>query len=316
MKSCCLIITLLQTMVLPSVFAQTHNIVFTTQWRPQSQFAGYYVALDKGFYKDAGLNVVFMHPSVSNPALNRLAEGSTDIVSLELIQAIECISQGIPLVNILQTSQRNSMMIVPRRDNIKTLDDLKGKRVGIWKAGFGELAYIMDTEKQLNIEWIPFITNVNLFVSGAIDATLAKSYNEYLQIIACGITPKHVFRFTDLGYDIPEDGLYVTADYYKNNRKHLKAFAEASKRGWQWAAEHPEEALDIVMKFVKQANVATNRVHQRRMLGEVLRLQCEKDSTKASFVLLPEKVKTTSDLLMKHNRINREITFKEVIGEL
>ncbi len=316
MKYYCLLTIILQTMVLPSIFGQSQSIILTTQWRPQSQFAGYYVALEKGFYKDAGIDLKLIHPSLSNPALNRLFEGSTNIISLELVQAIECINQGMPLVNILQTSQQNSMVIVPRRDDINTLDDLREKRVGIWKAGFGELAHIMDNERQLNIEWIPFVNNVNLFVSGAIDATLAKSYNEYLQIIACGITPKNIFRFADFGYDIPEDGLYVTADYYKKNRKELQAFAEASKQGWLWAAKHPEETLDIVMKYVRQSNVGTNRVHQKRMLEEILRLQCESGSKSSSFLLSPEKVKTTSDLLIEHGIISREISYKEILGEL
>ena len=71
--------------------------------------------------------------------------------------------------------------------------------MGIWKAGFGEPAQILANRQKLDIRWIPFVSNVNLFISGAIDATLATSYNEYLQILACGIQPEHVFLSGRLG---------------------------------------------------------------------------------------------------------------------
>ena len=75
----------------------------------------------KGFYKEVGLDIVIDHPSASNPALNRLREGSSHVITLQLVQAIKYIDQGIPLVNILQTSQQSSLMIVPRRKDIRTL---------------------------------------------------------------------------------------------------------------------------------------------------------------------------------------------------
>lgn len=134
-----------------SVCGQTNRIVFSPQWTPQSQFAGYYVAQAKGFYREAGLDVVLDHPSASNPALNRLQEGSCHVITLQLIQAIKYIDQGIPLVNILQTSQQNSLMIVPGRKEIRTLQDLQGKKVGTWKAGFSELGHMLATREKLDI---------------------------------------------------------------------------------------------------------------------------------------------------------------------
>ncbi len=298
------------------LFLHAQRIVFTPQWTPQSQFAGYYVAQALGFYRDAGLEVTISHPSASNPSLNRLREGSCDVTTLQLVQAIENIDKGFPLVNILQTSQRNSLLIVPRRDDIRTLQDLRGKKVGIWKAGFGELARMLDHDQNLQIEWIPFVTHVNLFVSGAIDATLAMSYNEYLQIRVCGINPARVFYLSELGYDIPEDGLYVTAAYYKRNREMLQRFTEASKRGWQWVAQHPQEALDIVMKYVRQAHASTNRLLQERMLENILELQRDRGSDSASFELHPKHVERASALLFEHGRIGRKITFREISGDL
>ena len=299
-----------------TVYGQSNRIVFTPQWTPQSQFAGYYVAQAKGFYREEGLEVVFDHPSASSSALNRLEAGNSHIITLQLIQAIKLIGDEVPLVNILQTSQRNSLMIVPRYNNIRSLQDLRGKKVGFWKAGFCELAFILDRKEKLDIEWVPFINYVNLFVSGAIDATLAMSYNEYLQILACGIRPQHVFYFSDLGYDIPEDGLYVTADYYRTHRKEAEAFARASVKGWKWAAQHPEEALDIVMRLVREHHVATNRLQQQRMLENVLELQCERHTATRPFSLQPAHVEKASALLLGDGYIHRPVTYQEITGAL
>lgn len=311
--SLCLILALY---LQPAYSRPAGQIVFTPQWTPQSQFAGYYVALEKGFFRQAGLDVVIRHPSASNQAMNNLMSDKCQVITLQLVNALENIDRGFPLVNILQTSQRNSLMIVPRNDSIRTIDDLRGKRVGIWKAGFGELGYILNNSRQLNIEWIPFISNINLFISGAVDATLAMSYNEYLQILACGIQPSSVFYFEDLGYDIPEEGLYVTTTYYESHKQELKAFVEAVKQGWKWAAAHPEETLDIVMQYVRRANVPTNRIHQRKMLQTVLHLQCPKGTDTPSFRLDPRQVEQTVRLLHKYGRISTPISFNQIHGKL
>lgn len=295
---------------------KAQRVVFMPQWTLQSQFAGYYVAQEKGFYREAGLDVEIIHPSASNTALNHLQEGSCDVTTLQLAQAMILMDEGLSLKNILQTSQRNSLMIVPRQEHIRTLQDLKGKKIGIWNAGFGELAHILDEKEQLNIEWIPFINNVNLFVSGAIDATLAMEYNEYFQILACGIEPAQVFRFEELGFDIPEDGLYVTSSYFQTHRQELKSFVEASVRGWKWTAEHPEEALDIVLKYARDNHVVTNRVQQKRMLETILKLQCRKGEKTASFRLDSVQVKNASRLLLQYGRIKQEVTSQELSGDL
>ena len=269
-----LILSIIGFLLLPCI-VHAQRIVFTPQWTPQSQFAGYYVAQEKGFYKEAGVEVDFQHPSVSYSALNRLMEGSSDMITTQLTQAMIAIDRGIPMAHVLQTSQKNGLVLLGRSDSICTIEDLRKKKVGVWKAGFGELAYIMDAELRLGIKWIPFLEGTNLFISGAIDATLAMSYNEYLQIRVSGHEDKIPIRLSDIGYDYPEDGLYVSLDFYRRYPEKVKAFVEASRKGWEWTHEHPEEALDIVMKWAEKEQVHTNRIFQRWMLEEILRLQCE-----------------------------------------
>ena len=306
-----LITTLLLSL---SLIGRAQRIVFTPQWTPQAQFAGYYVAQEKGFYKEAGVEVDFQHPSASYSAANRLFEGSSNMITQQLVQAMIAIDRGIPMVHVLQTSQRNSLVLVSKSDSIRTIDDLKGKKVGVWKSGFGDLAYIMDSEKDLDIQWIPYLESVNLFLSGAIDATLAMSYNEFLKIRVAGHEDKPVIRFSETEYDYPEDGLYVSTDFYQRYPDKVKAFAEASRKGWEWAHEHPEETLDIVMKWAERENVHTNRIHQQWMLEQILEIQCKDGEKKPSFQLDAAKFDRLNELLLRYHRIHNPVDMEKLKG--
>jgi NitT/TauT family transport system substrate-binding protein len=295
--------------------AQGETIVFTPQWTAQAQFAGYYVAEAKGFYREAGVTVKIEHPSATQSAISRLRKNECQATTLQLCQAMEIVDDGIPLVNILQTSMNNAMVIVSARGKDPLTQ--KGARVGIWNVGFGQLAICMSIKDHLEYEWVRFAQNVNLFVAGALDATLAMSYNEYYQLVQAGIemTDKNVYRFCDHGYNVQEDGVYMTRDYYEQHREQARKFAEGSRKGWEWAAQHPEEALDIVMQYVDKDHIATNRVMQRLMLKEVLRLQVDRESKKREFRLRPDMVQMASQLMVENHMLSREVAYEELVSE-
>ena len=296
-----------------AVTAQDETIVFTPQWTAQAQFAGYYVAEAMGFYREAGVDVRIEHPLTTQPAMSRLRKNQCQATTLQLCQAMEIVDDGIPLVNILQTSMNNAMVIVSARDQDPLTQ--KGARVGIWSVGFGQLAICMSIKEHLDYEWVRFAHNVNLFVAGALDATLAMSYNEYYQLVQAGIkmTDKNVYRFCDHGYNVQEDGVYMTREYYSEHKDQARRFAEASKRGWEWAVEHPDEALDIVMQYVDMNNIATNRVMQQLMLQEVLRLLVDRESKQREFRLRPDMVQEASRLMVENKMLSREVTYEELI---
>ncbi len=295
--------------------AQGETFVFTPQWTAQAQFAGYYVAEAKGFYREAGVTVKIEHPSATQPAMSRLRKNECQATTLQLCQAMEIVDEGIPLVNILQTSMNNAMVIVSSRGKDPLTQ--KGARVGIWSVGFGQLAICMSIKDHLDYQWVRFAQNVNLFVAGALDATLAMSYNEYYQLVQAGIkmTDKNVYRFCDHGYNVQEDGVYMTRDYYNKHREQAKKFAQASRKGWEWAAQHPDEALDIVMEYVEKNHIATNRVMQRLMLKEVLRLQVDRESKKREFRLRPDMVQRASRLMVENKMLTHDVTYDELIPQ-
>lgn len=293
--------------------SQDNEFIFTPQWTAQAQFAGYYVAEVKGFYRDAGVKVKIEHPSSTEPAMSRLRQNKCQATTLQLCQAMEIVDGGIPLVNILQTSMNNAMVIVSSRGKDPLTQ--KGAKVGIWSVGFGQLAICMSIKDHLDYEWIRFAQNTNLFVAGALDATLAMSYNEYYQLVQAGmkVSEKTVYRFCDHGYNVQEDGVYMNRDYFEKHKEQAMRFAKASRKGWEWAAQHPEETLDIVMSYTNKANIATNRVMQRLMLKEVLRLQVDRESQKREFRLRPDMVRQASQLMVENHMLSRKITYEELM---
>ena len=313
MKQVLNILLYIATILTPqTVSAQDETIVFTPQWTAQAQFAGYYVAEAKGFYREAGVKVRIEHPSATQPVRNRLRSKQCQATTLQLCQAMEIVDDGIPLVNILQTSMNNAMVIVSARDKDPLTQ--KGARVGIWYVNFDHLAVCMSKKEHLDYNWIYFAQDVNLFLAGALDATLAMSYNEYYLLVQAGVkmTDKNVYRFCDHGYNVQEDGVYMPRDYYVRHQDRAHRFAQASRKGWEWAVEHPEETLDIVMQYVDKNHIATNRVIQRLMLKEVLRLQVDRESKKREFRLRPDMVRLASRLMVENQILSREITYQEL----
>lgn len=305
------LLTVLLLAVLP-VYAQ--KLVFTPNWTAQAQFAGFYVAQEKGFYREAGVDVEIVHPSVSEPVMSRIIGGKCQVTMLMLPQAMEIIDRGVPLVNILQTSMNNGLMIISRRG--KNPLTQKGARMGTWQAGSGLLGICMSNKENLNYEWVRYAANMNLFVTGALDGTLAMSYNEYYQLLQAGmpLDDKTVYRFCDHGYNIQDDGVYMTKAYYVRHRDQARRFADATRKGWEWAASHQEETLDIVMKYVRGNRVGTNRVLQELMLKEILRLQIDRESKKREFRLRRDMVEKASRLMHEQGVLEREVKYEELIA--
>ena len=293
--------------------ADDEPIIFMPQWTAQAQFAGYYVAEAKGFYREAGLKVKIVHPTSTQLSIKSLVNNQCHATTITLCEAMEMIDDGTPLVNVLQTSMNNALVIVSAR-GVNPLTQ-KGARVGIWNVGFGQLAICMDKKEHLNYRWVPFAENVGLFVAGALDATIAMSYNESYQLIQAGfeISEKVVYRFSDHDYNVQGDGVYMKRSYYEKHPDQARRFAQACRKGWEWAAAHPEEALAIVMQYVKRDKIETNEVMQRLMLREVLRLQVDRESKKREFRLRPDMVHKASHLMVESGLLKREITYEDLI---
>lgn len=262
-------------LMLPETHARENKLVFSPHWLPQAQFAGYYVAQEQGFYKEAGLDVAIVHPSVTVNAVEYLKSGAADVISLFLVTALTARSEGLEMVNIAQFSQHSAIMMVSMKSSgIETLQDFDGKKIGIWKSGFEEVPKALMNEYGLDVDWVPILSSVNLFLMGGLDIMTVMYYNEYNTIYLSGIERDELnaFFLSDYGYDIPEDGLYVLPETLQEREHDLQKFVQATLKGWEYAANHREYAVDLVVGLMRKEHIPSNNAHQTWMLNKVLEM--------------------------------------------
>ena len=299
--------------------AAQQTLVVMPQWSPQTQFAGFYVALEKGYYKEAGLDIVLRHPNLSSTAstYKLLETGDVQILGDMLINGIINRSNGVKLVNIMQLTQHNGMLAVCNKP-VDTPRDLDGMRIGRWSNGFENICTLLMHRDSVEVDWISSVDHANnLFIFGAVDAVLCYSYSEFIKLrMSAGEIPAdHVLRFAEEGIDYPEDGLYVTEKFYNKNKDVLDRFIEATKKGWEYASENREEAIGITFRHVMADHSAiTNHMTQKLMLDEYLRLLEKEEGAGLSFESVgKEEFDALVDKLADAGIISRKVTYEEVI---
>ncbi|MGC8493379.1 MAG: ABC transporter substrate-binding protein [Syntrophobacteraceae bacterium] len=251
------------------------RVAFIPQWSPQAQFAGYYVAFEKGFYAAHGLDVKILEGGPGKPPAEWLQKGAADLGSMFLTTAIVQRSQGVRIVNIGQIVARSSQVLIAKKSSgIKNIRDMNGKKVGLWGAGLSLMPQALFKKYGVHVIVVPQSRSVDLFLRGGVDVASAMMYNEYHTILQAGMNPDElvVFPLTGLGFNVPEDGIYCLESTWKKDPETCRSFVQASLEGWRYAFDHPGEALDIVMKYVRSARIATNREHQKWMLEHMRRL--------------------------------------------
>ena len=285
---------------------------FRPQWRHQAQFAGVYMALEKGFYRDLGLDVQIQSGGPDDPAYESLVNKSSDIVTLFLSSALSRSTPGNPLVNLAQISQKSAIMLVGKRSpSLSQIRDLNGKKAGLWRNDFREPSLIFFREKDLDVQIVPIDWSVNLLLNDAIDVMNVMLYNEYHQVLMAGLDPEEIFeiRLSGAGYNIVEDGIYTTREFFENNTKTCIAFAEATLDGWIYALNHPQETLDVVIRLMRRDHIAANLSHQAWMLDKMKELILAKPDQLGQ--LTQEDFDFAQNLLFKHGLLSQKIPYRQ-----
>jgi NitT/TauT family transport system substrate-binding protein len=258
------------------------KVTLQLKWVTQAQFAGYYVAQDKGFYEEAGLDVTINPggPDIAPPQV--IAGGGADVTVDWMPSALASREKGVPLVNIAQPFKRSGMMLTCRKETgIATPADLKGKTLGVWFYGneypflswMAKLGIPTDGSPQ-GVTVLKQGFNVDPLLQKQADCISTMTYNEYWQVIDAGLTPEDlvVFKYEDQGVATLEDGLYVLEKSLADPKmvEKLARFLKASVKGWEYAAANSDEAATIILD--NDSTGAQTEQHQKRMMGEINKL--------------------------------------------
>ncbi|MCX7341823.1 MAG: ABC transporter substrate-binding protein [Hyphomicrobiales bacterium] len=262
--------------------AAQERVTLQLKWVTQAQFAGYYVAKDKGFFKAEGIDIVIKPggPDIAPPQV--IAGGGADVIVEWMPAALAAREKGVPLVNIAQPFKRSGMMLTCRKDaGVATPADFKDKTLGVWF--FGNEYPFMAWMAKLGLKTDGSAGGVKVIKQGFnVDPIIQKqaacvstmTYNEYWQVIDAGLKPEEltVFNYTDQGVSTMEDGLYVLESRLGDAAftARMAKFLRAAMKGWDYARANPDEAAKIVLD--NDASGAQKEAHQKRMMGEINKL--------------------------------------------
>ena len=262
-------------------------LTLQVKWVTQAQFAGYYVAKDKGFYKDAGIDITIKPGGPDVAPEQVIAGGGADVIVDWMGGALAAREQGVKLVNIAQPFKKAGLeLICPKDGPIKTEADFPGHTLGVWFYG-NEYPFFAWMNK-LGIPTDGGVKGVNVLkqnfdvsalVQKQADCISVMTYNELGQAADAGFTADKIitFNYSALGNDLLEDGLYTTEEKLADPKMKdvLVRFVKASMQGWQYAIEHPDEAAQIVLD--NDESGAQTLAHQQYMMTEVGKLVDTKD---------------------------------------
>ncbi|UWQ64048.1 ABC transporter substrate-binding protein [Leisingera caerulea] len=259
------------------------DVTLQLKWVTQAQFAGYYVALDKGFYEEEDLNVTILPGGPDIAPTQVIAGGGADVTVEWMPAALAAREKGLPLVNIAQPFKSSGMMLTCWKDaGIESPEDLKDRTLGVWFFGnefpfmswMSQLGIGTDGKGENSVEVLKQGFNVDPLLQRQADCISTMTYNEYWQVIDAGVSPDELvtFKYEDQGVATLEDGLYVLEENLENPEfaDKMERFVRASMKGWKYAEENPDEAAEIVLD--NDASGAQTETHQKRMMGEIAKL--------------------------------------------
>jgi NitT/TauT family transport system substrate-binding protein len=292
-----------------SAFAEA--VTIQLKWVTQAQFAGYYVAQDKGFYSAENLEVTILPGGPDIVSEQQVANGQADFGVDWVASFLAFRDKGLPLIDVAQIYQSSGLLLVSKKSaNITKPEDLKGRNVGVWFGGneFEFLALMdklkFDIDKDLNVIKQGF--TMDPFLAGQMDAASAMTYNEYQVVLESGVKAEdlNVIDYNKEGVGMLEDNLFTTEAMARDKKDLVQRFVRASLKGWRSAVEDQKFAVDTIMKYAEKGSTTAD--HQTRMMAEVAKLVVPAGWSADKIGLMDEaRFKTTADIALKFHVISK-----------
>lgn len=251
-------------------------VTLQLQWVTQAQFAGYYVALDKGWYKEEGIDLTIIPGGPDQAPVDLVVSGTRDFGTALLADLAVAVQSGKPVIGITQIQQSNGLLLIAKKSSgIQGPGDLKGKRVGVWLGSWEAQFDALMAKQGIAPDQFSLVSqgySMKSFIDGELDVASAMVYNEYYAVLESGIAQEdlNIINYADYDLDFPGDTLFTSKATAEQNPDLCVGMVRASLKGWQYAIEHPEEAVEIVLKY-DQTGVQTQK-HQISMMTEIAKL--------------------------------------------
>jgi NitT/TauT family transport system substrate-binding protein len=300
--------------VLTSGIAEAQEKVsIRLKWLHQAQFAGYYVAKEKGFYKEEGLDVTINPGGPQLVAENLVAAGTDDFAQgggMETTLAGR--DKGLPLVAIAAVFPKTPVLLVAKKESgITKLEHFSGKKVSMWYTGTQYIVRAMLKNAGVDpakITEVPQPVTMAPFVRGEVDVACVTVFNELQTLITEGVKDLVLFDPADYGIVIPRDTIVTTEKTIKERPQVVQRFLRASLRGWKYAIENQPEAVDITLK--QSPNL--KKEHQTIMLREVAKLMTWGPSKEQGLGYLdPKTAEFTMNFLLENKQLTKAIPLSE-----
>jgi NitT/TauT family transport system substrate-binding protein len=264
------------------------SVKLQIEWVPQAQFAGFYVALDKGFYRDEGLDVEILPGGPEVRSIDQVQNGAAQFGLESPLGMFQARDAGVPIKLIAQFDQKDGFVKITRKTSgITEPAQFRGKTVGVWpdEWEFYPLMASVDIDPQADLTLVQQAFTMDDFINGNLDVASATLWNEYNVVLESGISADEltVFNYSDYGFGVPHGALLATEDYVANNRETAVKFVRASIKGWLDAYADQKGAIDIVMKVVEGGTEQSAREHQELMLAAMETLQLPDGFAKENF---------------------------------
>jgi PAS domain S-box-containing protein len=235
--------------LLASVASPAEPVRLQLKWRHQFQFAGYYAALERGYYKEQGLDVEILEGGAKSPSLPTVLGGGAEF-GVSDAEVLLARLRGDPVVACAAIFQHSPYVLLSRRDRgIRSPADLVGARVMLSDdQGAAQFRAMLVREgvDPARVAVVRQSWNLDDLVEGRIDAVSAYATVEPAQLRARGVEPS-LLRATDYGVDFYGDTLFTTEERARTRPQQVAAFVAASLKGWAYALEHPEEIADRIL---------------------------------------------------------------------
>lgn len=249
-RSCCRILAAVLLLALLPAQAQdmrlAEKVVLQLKWKHQFQFAGYYAALKRGYYRDAGFVVEIRELGEGRDPVDSVLGGDADFgvgaSELALHRGL-----GKPVVVLAAILQHSPLTLIARGGGVKSVHDLDGKRVMLLPQETELYAYLQREKlpRERIIE-VPHTFATDDLVKGRVDALSGYSTDEPFILKQLGV-PYSLFSPRASGIDFYGDTLFTSEDVIRRDPQRVAAFRQASLRGWQYAMDNPEEIIDLIL---------------------------------------------------------------------